>query len=70
MLRYFTFHMKGRVMKPKAETKLKRKKEYQEPHEDAKLFVGNLPYDVDSEGLIQLFQQAGVVEIVEVIYNR
>ncbi|MCD7462574.1 hypothetical protein HAX54_048824 [Datura stramonium] len=44
--------------------------EYQEPPEDAKLFVGNLPYDVDSEGLAQLFQQAGVVEIAEVIYNR
>ncbi|KAF3645905.1 31 kDa ribonucleoprotein, chloroplastic [Capsicum annuum] len=44
--------------------------EYQEPPEDAKLFVGNLPYDIDSEGLAQLFQQAGVVEIAEVIYNR
>ncbi|KAM3219553.1 hypothetical protein P3S67_019332 [Capsicum chacoense] len=57
-------------MKPKAETKRKRKKEYQEPHEDTKLFVGNLPYDVDSEGLIQLFQQAGVVEIVEIDRSR
>ncbi|KAK1435745.1 hypothetical protein QVD17_01514 [Tagetes erecta] len=38
--------------------------------EDAKIFVGNLPYDVDSEQLAQLFQQAGVVEISEVIYNR
>ncbi|KAG5618011.1 hypothetical protein H5410_017835 [Solanum commersonii] len=44
--------------------------EYEEPPEDAKLFVGNLPYDIDSEGLAQLFQQAGVVEIAEVIYNR
>ncbi|KAI3686402.1 hypothetical protein L1987_80078 [Smallanthus sonchifolius] len=44
--------------------------EYAEPPEDAKLFVGNLPYDVDSEQLAQLFQQAGVVEISEVIYNR
>ncbi|KAK1407202.1 hypothetical protein QVD17_38816 [Tagetes erecta] len=45
--------------------------EYTEPPpEDAKLFVGNLPYDVDSEQLAQLFQQAGVVEICEVIYNR
>ncbi|KAM3306498.1 31 kDa ribonucleoprotein, chloroplastic-like [Capsicum chacoense] len=35
-----------------------------------KLFVGNLPYDVDSEGLTQLFQKAGVVDIAEVIYNR
>ncbi|CAI9777298.1 unnamed protein product [Fraxinus pennsylvanica] len=41
-----------------------------EPPEEAKLFVGNLPYDVDSEQLAQLFDQAGVVEIVEVIYNR
>nr|XP_016464081.1 PREDICTED: 31 kDa ribonucleoprotein, chloroplastic-like [Nicotiana tabacum] len=44
--------------------------EFQEPPEDAKLFVGNLPYDVDSEGLARLFEQAGVVEIAEVIYNR
>ncbi|KAI3673572.1 hypothetical protein L6452_39695 [Arctium lappa] len=44
--------------------------EYSEPPEDAKIFVGNLPYDVDSEQLAQLFQQAGVVEISEVIYNR
>nr|GME10201.1 28 kDa ribonucleoprotein, chloroplastic [Ipomoea batatas] len=44
--------------------------EFQEPPEDAKLFVGNLPYDVDHEGLARLFQQAGTVEIAEVIYNR
>ena len=44
--------------------------EYQEPPEDAKLFVGNLPYDVDSEKLAQLFEQAGVVEIAEVISQR
>ena len=43
---------------------------YPEPPEEAKLFVGNLPYDVDSEALAQLFNQAGVVEIAEVIYNR
>ncbi|KAI3474942.1 hypothetical protein Pfo_030253 [Paulownia fortunei] len=43
---------------------------YSEPPEEAKLFVGNLPYDVDSEKLAQLFDQAGVVEISEVIYNR
>ncbi|KAK4750533.1 hypothetical protein SAY87_004015 [Trapa incisa] len=41
-----------------------------EPPEEAKLFVGNLPYDVDSEKLAMLFEQAGVVEIAEVIYNR
>ncbi|CAA6664127.1 unnamed protein product [Spirodela intermedia] len=41
-----------------------------EPPEDAKLFVGNLPYDMDSEMLAQLFEQAGIVEVAEVIYNR
>lgn len=39
---------------------------YPEPPEEAKLFVGNLPYDVDSESLAQVFNQAGVVEIAEV----
>ncbi|XP_020235774.1 28 kDa ribonucleoprotein, chloroplastic [Cajanus cajan] len=41
-----------------------------EPPEEAKIFVGNLPYDVDSEKLAMLFEQAGTVEIAEVIYNR
>ncbi|GMY14993.1 28 kDa ribonucleoprotein, chloroplastic-like [Fagus crenata] len=41
-----------------------------EPPEDAKLFVGNLPYDVDSQKLAVLFEQVGTVEIAEVIYNR
>ncbi|CAH9104483.1 unnamed protein product [Cuscuta europaea] len=41
-----------------------------EPPEDAKLFVGNLPFDVDHESLARIFQQAGTVEIAEVIYNR
>ncbi|CAL1387869.1 unnamed protein product [Linum trigynum] len=44
--------------------------EAQEPSEDAKVFVGNLSYDVDSEKLAMLFEQAGTVEIAEVIYNR
>lgn len=39
---------------------------FAEPSEDAKLFVGNLPYDVDSEKLAMLFEQAGTVEIAEV----
>ncbi|KAL0924439.1 hypothetical protein M5K25_005269 [Dendrobium thyrsiflorum] len=38
--------------------------------EEAKLFVGNLPYDVDSEKLAHLFEGAGIVEVAEVIYNR
>jgi hypothetical protein len=40
--------------------------EYVEPPEEAKVYVGNLPYDVDSERLAQLFEQAGVVEASEV----
>ncbi|XP_065874395.1 28 kDa ribonucleoprotein, chloroplastic-like [Euphorbia lathyris] len=43
---------------------------FEDPPEDAKIFVGNLPYDVDSEKLAGLFEQAGTVEIAEVIYNR
>lgn len=37
-----------------------------EPPEEAKIFVGNLPFDVDSENLAKIFDQAGVVEIAEV----
>lgn len=40
---------------------------YSEPPEEAKLFVGNLSYDVDSASLAELFSQAGVVEIAEVL---
>ncbi|KAF9667949.1 hypothetical protein SADUNF_Sadunf15G0076200 [Salix dunnii] len=40
-----------------------------EPPEEAKIYVGNLPYDVTSEKLAMLFDQAGTVEIAEVIYN-
>lgn len=43
---------------------------FAEPPEEAKLFVGNLPYDVDSEKLAHLFERAGIVEVAEVIYNR
>ncbi|MED6195858.1 hypothetical protein PIB30_041887 [Stylosanthes scabra] len=43
---------------------------FDEPSEDTKLFVGNLPFDVDSQRLAMLFEQAGAVEIAEVIYNR
>jgi len=32
----------------------------------AKLFVGNLPYEVDSQKLAMLFEQAETIEIVEV----
>lgn len=42
---------------------------YPEPPEEAKLFVGNLPYDVDSEKLAQIFNEAGIVEIAEVKFS-
>nr|KAJ0222395.1 hypothetical protein LSAT_V11C200097640 [Lactuca sativa] len=45
-------------------------KSYSEPPEEAKLFVGNIPYDFDNEKLANLFNSAGVVDISEVIYNR
>ncbi|KAF8005887.1 hypothetical protein BT93_K0232 [Corymbia citriodora subsp. variegata] len=41
-----------------------------DPPEEAKIFVGNLSYDIDSEKLAMLFERAGTVEIAEVIYNR
>jgi nucleolin len=42
---------------------------YPEPPEEAKLYVGNLPYDVDSEKLANIFNEAGVVEIAEVNFG-
>ncbi|KAL3531939.1 hypothetical protein ACH5RR_005460 [Cinchona calisaya] len=35
-----------------------------------KLFVGNLPFNVDSAALAGLFERAGNVEMVEVIYDK
>ncbi|RWR97009.1 ribonucleoprotein, chloroplastic-like protein [Cinnamomum micranthum f. kanehirae] len=43
---------------------------YPVPAEDAKIFVGNLPYDIESADLAELFNKAGIVETAEVIYNR
>ncbi|XP_057424293.1 29 kDa ribonucleoprotein A, chloroplastic-like [Lotus japonicus] len=37
---------------------------------DHKVFVGNLPFSVDSAQLAELFQDAGNVEVVEVIYDK
>ncbi|KAH6807361.1 RNA-binding family protein [Perilla frutescens var. frutescens] len=37
---------------------------------DLKLFVGNLPFNVDSSRLAGLFEQAGNCEMVEVIYDK
>ncbi|CAN1179506.1 31 kDa ribonucleoprotein, chloroplastic [Linum perenne] len=38
--------------------------------DEAKVFVGGLPFEVDSEKLAMMFEEAGIVEIAEVIYNR
>ncbi|CAF2062794.1 unnamed protein product [Brassica napus] len=38
---------------------------FPKPPEEAKVFVGNLDYDVDSQALAMLFEQAGTVEIAE-----
>ena len=35
---------------------------------DLKLFVGNLPFSVDSAQLAELFESAGTVEVVEVLF--
>lgn len=35
---------------------------------DLKLFVGNLPFSVDSAQLAELFERAGNVEMVEVYF--
>lgn len=37
---------------------------------ELKLFVGNLPFSVDSAELAELFSPAGTVEMVEVIYDK
>ncbi|OVA10113.1 RNA recognition motif domain [Macleaya cordata] len=38
--------------------------------QDLKLFVGNLPFNVDSAELAELFERAGNVQMVEVIYDK
>lgn len=45
---------------------------YEEPNAnpDLKIFVGNLPFSVDSAALAELFERAGDVEMVEVIYDK
>ncbi|KAK6924755.1 RNA recognition motif domain [Dillenia turbinata] len=39
-------------------------------NEEAKVFVGNLPYEIDSQKLAEIFNEAGVVDAAEIIYNR
>jgi nucleolin len=40
------------------------------PTPGAKLYVGNVPWTCDSQELAEVFQDAGNVELVEVIYDR
>lgn len=39
---------------------------YPEPPEEAKLFVGGIPFDITSEELAKLFNGAGIVEYADV----
>ncbi|KAJ8429430.1 hypothetical protein Cgig2_015719 [Carnegiea gigantea] len=43
---------------------------FREPPGNAKLYVGNLPFDVDGEKLARTFEGAGIVEVAEVICRR
>ncbi|MCL7046815.1 hypothetical protein MKW94_026150 [Papaver nudicaule] len=38
--------------------------------QDLRLFVGNLPFNVDSAEVAELFERAGNVQMVEVIYDK
>ncbi|CAA0836151.1 RNA-binding protein CP31B- chloroplastic [Striga hermonthica] len=40
------------------------------PPEGAKVYIGNLPYDVNGEELGRLFERAGAVRFAEVKYNK
>ncbi|KAI3748412.1 hypothetical protein L6452_11457 [Arctium lappa] len=46
--------------------------EQQQPNysPDLKIYVGNLPFNIDSAALAGLFQRAGNVEMVEVVYDK
>ncbi|KAL8529896.1 hypothetical protein ACS0TY_007094 [Phlomoides rotata] len=43
---------------------------YVEAPEGTKVYVGNLPYDVDGENLAMLFSKAGIVDMAQVIVDR
>lgn len=54
----------------KAEQETVEDQDYPPLPEGTKLYVGNIPFDVESEGLAKMFDESGVVEMVEVIYDR
>ena len=51
----------------KAEQETVEDQDYPPLLEGTKLYVGNIPFDVDSEGLAKMFDESGVVEMVEVL---
>ena len=51
----------------KAEQETVEDQDYPPLPEGTKLYVGNIPFDVDSEGLAKMFDESGVVEMVEVL---
>ncbi|CAM0909729.1 unnamed protein product [Alopecurus aequalis] len=51
------------------EYRVENEEEYFDPDEEATVCVGNLPFDIDSEFLGQLFEYAGNVVSSEIIYD-
>lgn len=54
----------------KAEQETVEDQDYPPLPEGTKVYVGNIPFDIDSEGLAKMFEESGIVEMVEVIYDR
>ncbi|GFP88426.1 31 kDa ribonucleoprotein chloroplastic [Phtheirospermum japonicum] len=44
--------------------------ESEDASDEAKVYVGNVPYDIDSNKLAQIFEDAGVVEKAEIISTK
>ena len=51
----------------KAEKETVEDQDYPLLPKGTKLYVGNIPFDVDNEGLAKMFDESGVVEMVEVL---
>ncbi|CAN1144874.1 29 kDa ribonucleoprotein A, chloroplastic [Linum perenne] len=60
------------VATPAAEGELKIEEEGEESRnsESTKLYIGNLPFNVDSSELAAVIQDHGTPELIEVLYNR
>eukprot|EP01018_Ginkgo_biloba_P018348 Gb_05747 [translate_table: standard] len=55
---------------PEGEVEGSYDQDFQPIPEGTKVYVGNLPFDIDSEGLAKIFEESGIVEMSEVIYDR